>query len=53
MQCPVITHDVLNTKIIIDFGDGCVGPYGRERRGKIIVTYSHDLVTASQQDHNI
>lgn len=41
--CPVITHDVLNHKVIIDFGDGCVGPYGRERRGKIIVTYSHVL----------
>jgi len=40
-QCPTITHDVLNKKIIIDFGDGCVGPYGRERRGKIIVAYSH------------
>jgi hypothetical protein len=41
--CAVITHDVLNKKIVIDFGDGCVGPYGRERRGKIIVNYSHVL----------
>jgi hypothetical protein len=39
--CAVITHDELNKKIIIDFGEGCVGPYGRERRGKIIITYSH------------
>ncbi|HEX6889538.1 MAG TPA: hypothetical protein VF141_02555 [Chryseolinea sp.] len=41
--CAVITHDELNKRIVIDFGDGCVGPYGRERRGKIIVTYSHEL----------
>jgi len=41
--CPVITHDRENKKIIIDFGDGCVGPHGRERSGKIIVTYSHIL----------
>jgi len=41
--CATITHDALNNRIIIDFGDGCVGPYGRERRGKIIVTYSHAL----------
>lgn len=41
--CATITHDALNHRIIIDFGDGCVGPYGRERRGKIIVTYSSEL----------
>jgi hypothetical protein len=41
--CAVITHDELNKRIVIDFGEGCVGPYGRERRGKIIVTYSHEL----------
>jgi hypothetical protein len=41
--CATITHDVLNMRVIIDFGDGCVGPYGRERRGKIIVSYSHAL----------
>ncbi|MFZ6009377.1 MAG: hypothetical protein ACOYXT_03445 [Bacteroidota bacterium] len=39
-DCPVITHDKVNKKIIIDFGDGCQGPGGRTRRGKIIVTYS-------------
>jgi hypothetical protein len=41
--CAEITHDVLNNKIIVDFGDGCVGPYGRERRGKIIITYSGEI----------
>jgi len=42
-SCPVVTHDKTNKKIIIDFGDGCVGPHGRERSGKIIVAYSHEL----------
>lgn len=41
--CATITKDTENKKIIIDFGDGCVGPYGRERSGKIIVTYSSEI----------
>jgi hypothetical protein len=35
--CASITHDKENNTVTIDFGDGCVGPYGRERKGKIIV----------------
>ena len=38
--CATVTHDKANKTVIIDFGDGCVGPYGRERKGKIIVKYS-------------
>lgn len=38
--CGVVTKDVENKIVTIDFGDGCVGPYGRERSGKIIVAYS-------------
>ncbi len=41
--CATITKDVENKKIIIDFGDGCVGPYGRERSGKIIIAYSSEI----------
>lgn len=41
--CATVTHDEVNKQIIIDFGDGCVGPYGRTRSGKIIVTYSTEL----------
>jgi len=41
--CAVVTHDTANKKIIIDFGDGCVGPHGRMRSGKIIITYSSEL----------
>lgn len=42
-SCATVTHDKENKKIIIDFGDGCVGPHGRERSGKIIIVYSHEL----------
>lgn len=38
--CAVITNDTENHILTIDFGDGCVGPYGRTRSGKIIVAYS-------------
>jgi hypothetical protein len=41
--CATITHDDVNKKVIIDFGEGCIGPYGRERKGKIIVTYSSEV----------
>jgi len=41
--CAVVTHDKENKKIIIDFGDGCVGPHGRQRSGKIIITYSNEI----------
>lgn len=39
-SCAVVTRNKEDKQIIIDFGDGCVGPYGRERKGKIIITYS-------------
>lgn len=38
--CAVITNDEENNILTIDFGTGCVGPYGRTRSGKIIVAYS-------------
>lgn len=41
--CAVVTHDKENKTVTIDFGDGCVGPYGRERKGKIIVKYSSEI----------
>lgn len=39
-MCAVITNDTENNILTIDFGDGCVGPYGRTRSGKIIIAYS-------------
>jgi hypothetical protein len=41
--CAIITKDVEHKTLTIDFGDGCVGPYGRERSGKIIITYSSEI----------
>ncbi len=41
--CAAITHDAENKKVIVDFGDGCTGPYGRVRKGKIIVLYSSEV----------
>lgn len=38
--CATVTKDTENKTVTIDFGDGCVGPYGRERSGKIIIAYS-------------
>jgi hypothetical protein len=39
-HCAVVTHDHENHVITIDFGDGCTGPNGVVRSGKIIITYS-------------
>lgn len=38
--CATITNDTENHILTIDFGEGCVGPYGRTRSGKILVAYS-------------
>ena len=38
-QCANVSRDAEAQTITIDFGDGCVGPFGRERSGKIIITY--------------
>jgi len=42
-DCPTVTKDTENKKIIVDFGDGCIGPHGRERSGKIIIAYSGEI----------
>lgn len=39
MSCAVVTHDVENQTITIDFGDGCTGPNGVTRSGMIIINY--------------
>ncbi len=40
IHCATITHDKEQKTIIIDYGDGCTGWFGRERSGKIIITYT-------------
>jgi hypothetical protein len=41
--CATVTNDTENHILTIDFGAGCVGPYGRTRSGKIIIAYSGTL----------
>ena len=40
IRCATKTHDKENKIITIDFGEGCEGPHGRVRSGKIIITYT-------------
>lgn len=40
IRCAVKTHDKENKTIIVDFGEGCIGKNGRERKGKIIISYT-------------
>ncbi len=40
LDCAEVTKDTANNMITIDYGtEGCVGPYGRVRTGKIIITH--------------
>ena len=39
-ECAEVTHDSESQIITIDFGEGCEGPNGRIRSGKIIITYT-------------
>lgn len=39
-SCAVINLDIVSQSVTIDFGEGCEGPRGRIRSGKIIITYS-------------
>ncbi|PTB97923.1 hypothetical protein C9994_00415 [Marivirga lumbricoides] len=41
-KCYATTWDAATRILTIDFGEGCVGPYGRQRRGKIIVSYGEE-----------
>lgn len=43
LLCAIVTRDEENKTITIDFGDGCKGPRGRTRRGKIIIAYSSEI----------
>jgi hypothetical protein len=38
-SCAEVTHDKENQIITIDFGEGCTGPNGVVRSGKMIITY--------------
>jgi hypothetical protein len=40
LTCAVVNHDKEGKTITVDFGNGCEGPGGRVRSGKIIITYT-------------
>lgn len=40
LNCATREHDEVNKTLVIDYGDGCEGPKGRVRAGKIIITYT-------------
>ncbi|MEQ9467134.1 MAG: hypothetical protein RLN88_06945 [Ekhidna sp.] len=45
IECAILDHDLENKVLTIDYGDGCEGPAGRTRAGKIIISYSdHRLI---------
>ena len=41
--CAVVIRNAEAKTITLDFGTGCVGPYGRERSGKVIITYGGEF----------
>jgi len=41
--CAIVTWNKSAKTVTLDFGDGCAGIYGRERSGKIIVTYGGEF----------
>jgi hypothetical protein len=41
--CVVITRDSEAKTITLDFGEGCVGPHGKERSGKVIFAYGGEF----------
>lgn len=40
LECAEVTKDTVSQTIVIDYGDGCEGPNGRIRSGKILISYS-------------
>ena len=42
-RCAEVNRDSATKTITVDFGEGCEGPHGRVRSGKIIITYTARL----------
>ncbi|SHJ51735.1 hypothetical protein SAMN04488028_101371 [Reichenbachiella agariperforans] len=41
--CAAISVDSVAQVITLDFGEGCVGPYGRTRSGQLIITFGGEF----------
>lgn len=59
INCAEFEHNEAEKTITLDFGDGCVGEAGRERKGKVLINYTGNLfvsgteVTITLQDFYI
>lgn len=59
LTCATLEWDFENRRITIDFGDGCEGPGGRIRKGKIIISYTGprfirgSVITTTLEDYFI
>ena len=42
-ECVQITRDTMAKQVTIDFGEGCTGPYGRTRSGRVLITYDGEF----------
>ncbi len=42
-ECATVIKDQENHQIVINFGESCIGPFGRERSGKIIISYGGEF----------
>ncbi len=48
-SCAEVNWDEENSRIVIDFGDGCKGPDNRTRKGKVIIEYEvNELLVESE-----
>lgn len=47
--CVIVTHDSVNKVVTLDFGTGCIGPDGKERKGQIIINYTQRLYRPGAQ----
>ncbi|MEM7369211.1 MAG: hypothetical protein AAF587_11475 [Bacteroidota bacterium] len=48
-SCVIVTHDSVNKVVTVDFGTGCIGADGKERKGQIIITYTQRLYRPGAQ----
>lgn len=45
LDCATVEKDTVNKIVTVDYGDGCEGPGGRIRKGKLIINYNeHRLI---------
>ena len=59
MTCAEVSLDLSNKSLTVDFGEGCEGPRGRLRKGKIMIAFSGSyfesgaVITTTFQDFEV